>query len=124
MVWSKERIIQKIYWAVDRYGDLNPQQYHQIASVLQKLDSAEVFEILYTVLTNVDRPGFANQQFAGSLLFDLQPSCTLELREAIQGLLKGYNLSIKELPWYFAQQYGKPVVLETLEKLRTELTCE
>ncbi|MEP0853801.1 MULTISPECIES: hypothetical protein [Cyanophyceae] len=126
MVGSKERIIQKIYWVVDHYGDFNPQQYSQIASVLQKLDSAEVFEILYTVLTNVDRPAtrFADQQFAGRLLLDLQPTCTLELTEAIQGLLKGYNLSIEELPWYFAQQYGKQVVLEILEKLTSELTGE
>jgi hypothetical protein len=126
MVWSKERIIQKIYWAVDRYGRFNPQQYNQISSVLRKLDSAEVFEILYTVLTNVDRPAtrFEDQEFAGRLLLDLQPTCTLELTEAIQGLLKGYNFSIEELPWYFAQQYGKQVVLEILEKLRTELNCE
>jgi hypothetical protein len=126
MVWSKERIIQKIYWAVDRYGRFNPQQYSQISSVLRKLDSAEVFEILYTVLTNVDRPAtrFADQEFAGRLLLDLQPTCTLELTQAIQGLLKGYDLSIEELPWYFAQQYGKQVVLEILEKLRTELNCE
>ena len=126
MVWSKERIIQKIYWAVDRYGRFNPQQYSQISSVLRKLDSAEVFEILYTVFTNVDRPAtrFEDQEFAGRLLLDLQPTCTLELTEAIQGLLKGYNLSIEELPWYFAQQYGKQVVLEILEKLRTELNCE
>jgi hypothetical protein len=126
MVWSKERIIQKIYWAVDRYGRFNPQQYSQILSVLRKLDSAEVFEILYTVLTNVDRPAtrFADREFAGRLLLDLQPTCNLELTEAIQGLLKGYNLSIEELPWYFAQQYGKQVVLEILEKLRTELNCE
>jgi hypothetical protein len=126
MVWSKERIIQKIYWAVDHYGDFNPQQHSQIASVLQKLDSAEVFEILYTVLTNVDRPAtrFADQQFVARLLLNLQPTCTLELTEAIQGLLKGYNFSIREVPWYFAQQYGKQVVLEILEKLRTELTCK
>lgn len=126
MVWSKERIIQKIYGAVDHYGCFNPQQYSQIASVLQKLDSAEVFEILYTVLTNVDRPAtrFADQEFARRLLLDLQPTCTLELTEAIQGLLEHYNLSIEEVPWYFAQQYGKQVVLEILEKLRTELTCE
>jgi hypothetical protein len=126
MVWSKERIIQKIYWAVDRYGDFNPQQDSQIASVLQKLDSAEVFEILYTVLTNVDRPAtkFADQQFAARLLLNLQPTCTLELTEAIQGLLKGYNFSIEEVPWYFAQQYGKQIVLEILEKLKTEVTCE
>ncbi|WP_206755952.1 hypothetical protein [Trichocoleus sp. FACHB-69] len=126
MVWSKERIIQKIYWAVDHYGHFNPQQYSQIASVLQKLNSAEVFEILYTVLTNVDRPAtrFADQQFAGRLLLDLEPMCTLELTDAIQGLLKCYNLSIEQVPWYFAQQYGKQVVLEILEKLRTELTCK
>lgn len=126
MVWNKERIIQKIYWAVDHSGGCNPQQYSQIASVLQKLDSAEVFEILYTVLTNMDRPAtrFADQQFAGRLLLDLQPICTLELTDAIQGLLKGYNFSIEELPWYFAQQYGKQIVLEILEKLTSELTCE
>ena len=111
---------------MDRYDRFNPQQYSQITSVLRKLDSAEVFEILYTFLTNVDRSAtiFEDQEFAGRLLLDLQLTCTLKLREAIQGLLKGYNFSIEELFWYFAQQYGKQVVLEILEKLRTELNCE
>lgn len=126
VVWGKERIIQKIYWCVDCYGEVTPQQYSQVESVLQKIDSAEVFEILYTVLTNANRPAnrFADQEFAGRLLFALQPTCTLEPTQAIQNLLKCYDLSIEEVPRYFAQQYGKPVVLEILEKLKTEVVCE
>jgi hypothetical protein len=126
MVWNKERVIQKIYWSVDHYGRFNPQQYSQVESVLQKLDSAEVFEILYTVLTNANRPAtrFADQEFAGRLLLALQPPCTLEPTQAIQNLLKCYNLSIEEIPWYFARQYGKPAVLGILEKLKTEVVCE
>ena len=126
MAWDKERIIQKIYWCVDRYGGVNPQQYSQVESVLQKLDNAEVFEILYTVLTNANRPAtrFADQDFAGRLLLALQPPCTLVPAQAIQNLLECYNLSIEEVPWYFAQQYGKPAVLQILEKLKTEVVCE
>ncbi len=125
MVWDKERVIQRIYGCVDRYGGVNPQQYSQVESVLQKLDSAEVFEILYTVLTNVNRPAtrFADQEFAGRLLLALQPPCTLEPTQAIQNLLECYNLSIEEVPWYFARQYGKSIVLEILEKLKTEVVC-
>jgi len=126
MTWSKERIIQKIYWSVDRYGDYNPQQYSQVKSVLQKLDSTEVFEILYTVLTDAERSHtrFADQEFAGTLLFQLQPPCTLEPTQAIKMLVQCCNLSIEEVPWYFAQQYGKPVVLEILSELKIQLACE
>ena len=126
MVWDKERIIQKIYWCVDRYGTVNSQQYSQVKLVLQKLDSTEVFELLYTVLTNADRPAtrFADQAFAGRLLLALQPSCPLEPIQAIQDLLKCYNLSIEEIPWYFARQYGKPAVLEILKTLKTEAVFE
>jgi hypothetical protein len=126
MVWDKERIIQKIYWAVDHYGRVNTQQYGQVESVLQKLDSAEVFEILYTVLTNANRPEtrFADQEFAGRLLLTLQPICPLKPTQAIQNLLECYDLSIEEVPWYFARQYGKPMVLEILEKLKHGVICE
>lgn len=34
-------------------------------------------------------------------------------------LLKYYNLSIEQIPWYFAQQYGKQAILDILEKLKT-----
>jgi hypothetical protein len=126
MAWDKERIIQKIYWCVDRYGEVNPQQYTQIESALQKLDSAGVFEILYTVLTNANRPAtrFVDQEVAGRLLLALQPTCPIDPTKAIQNLLECYNLSIEEIPWYFARQYGKPVVLAILEKLKTEVVCE
>jgi hypothetical protein len=126
MVWDKERVIQKIYWTVDYYGRFNPQQYSQVESALQKLDHAEVFEILYTVLTNANRPTtrFVDQEFAGKLLLTLQPICPLEPIQAIQNLLEYYDLSIEEVPWYFSGQYGKPVVLEILEKLKHEVICE
>jgi hypothetical protein len=122
----KERVIQKIYWSVDHYGRFNPQQYAQIESALKKLDSADVFEVLYTILTDTNRPAtrFADQEFAGKLLFALQPICPLEPTQVIQDLLKCYNLSVEEIPWYFARQYGKSVVLQILERLKTEVTCE
>ncbi len=115
-----------MYGSVDRYGRINPQQYSQIESMLRQLDSADVFRVLYTVLTNANRPTtrFADQELAGRLLIALQPPCPIEPREAIQELLNYYNLSIEQIPWYFAQQYGKQAVLEILEKLKTGVVDE
>lgn len=126
MAWSKEKIIQKIYWSVDRYGGLNPQQHSQVKSVLQKLENTDVFEILYTVLTDTERSQtrFSDQEFAGTLLFQLQPPFSLEPTQAIKMLVQCYNLSIEEIPWYFARQYGKPAVLEILTELRIQLACK
>lgn len=126
MTWSKERIIQKICWSVDHYKGYNPQQYNQVESVLQKLRNTEVFDILYTVLTDAERTQtrFADQEFAGTLLLKLQPPCTLEPTQAIKTLVQCCNLSIEEIPQYFARQYGKPVVLGILAELRTHLPCE
>jgi hypothetical protein len=120
MLWSSEKIIQKIYCAVDQ------QQYRQIESVLRKLNGDEVFSILYTVLTNPDRSTtrFSDQDFAGKLLLSLNPSCSIPPKEAIRELLHDYNLSIEEIPWYFARQYGKAKVLEILEDLDAEITCD
>ena len=126
MVWRKKKIIQKIYWSVDRYGRFNPQQYSQVKSVLQKLNNTEVFEILYTVLTDAERSRtrFADQEFAGSLLFQLQPYCTLEPTQAIENLVQCCNVSIEEISRYFAQQYGNQAVLEILAELKTKLNSE
>lgn len=125
MLWSKEKIVQRIHWTIDHYGTINPQQFSQVYSVLEKYDRAEVFEILYGVLTSLDSPmTYGVQEFVGRLLFLLQPPCTLGLKEAIRGLLKCYNLSIEELPWYFAEQYGKVAVLEALEHLESELLSD
>jgi len=121
-MWSQQKIVQRIYGSIDRYGEINPQQYRQIKFVLQRTNSEDVFQILYSILTDQSRPNtrFADQEFAGRLLLSLNPNCTMDPLEAIRELVKWYDLSVEEIPWYFAQRYGVKAVREILAKLRSE----
>src|SRR5688572_1563322 len=124
MVWDKQTIINKIYEAIDRKLG---QRYSQLLNLLRKRNPEEVFEILYFIVIDNGRPPekkMWDQEWAGSLLFELQPICPIDPKIAIYTILKHYDFSVEEIPWYFADILGKEKVLSILNELELEQLSE
>ena len=117
--WTRHHIASRIQGIVDRLGRVDQQQMDQLASMLGSCSPDEVFEGLYLIFLDESRGNkrFVDQEVAGKLLWALKPPCTREPAEAIGPTLRNYDLSVEELPLYFASQYGKETVLETLDEL-------
>jgi hypothetical protein len=123
MPWSREKIVTKIRAAVDQYpGGLNPQQFKQLQLALVRVPKEDVFESLYSIFLDESRPEkrFQDQSYAGKLLLAEKPPCFREPLCAIRDVLGNWDVSIEELPWYFAALYGTQSVCRMLVQLALE----
>ncbi len=85
---------------------------------LKKEDSDIVLEGLLEIffLDNL----YPYQAAAGGLLWKLKPKYNRNLREDIRLSLKNWDVSIEELPWYFAEVVGIEQVRKEVESLLAE----
>jgi hypothetical protein len=124
--WNKDKIISNIRNAVDTLGRVDWQRLRQWNRVLQDSSPEEVFEALYSIFTDETRPAqrFLDQEYAGKLLWSIKPPCAKEPVDTIRAVLRNYDFSIEELPWYFAEIYGQETVVEVLNRLKQEKLSE
>ena len=119
MDWNKDTIFEKVIEVADKYGPRNPQQIKQFNTILRKCDKTEVFEGLYRVFLFDDSPKkFERQQLAGVLLFKTKPRVHVDLAERISLLLETWDVSVEEVPWYFAELCGVEKVNIAIGKVR------
>ena len=118
MPWTRDRILERLHEASERFG-LNPQQVHHIQRVACHADPAEVFAALFAVFEQTPRPehGYHDQEYAGRALLAATPPCSLALSEAIRRALPNWNVSVEQLPLYFVEVFGKQVTLDTLNEM-------
>lgn len=94
---------------------------------LKKEDSDTVLDGLLGVFF-LDN-GFRYQAAAGGLLWKLKPTYKRNLREDIRQSLRTWDVSVEELPWYFAEAVGiesvrnevKAILNEPLEEMESRV---
>jgi hypothetical protein len=67
---------------------------------------------------------FRDQQAAGGILWKLKPKYKGNLREDIRSSLKNWNVSVEELPWYFAEIMGIDRVRDEVNSILRETLDE
>lgn len=119
-------IFAKVVGSAERFGSSNPQQLKQLSSLLGKCAPNEVLLGLLRVFTECpeDDMHFQRQELAGRLLEKITPECTFALEPTVRAVVVNYNLSIEQLPLYFARIHGKEVVTSVLNKLLLEMPNE
>lgn len=118
---EEEEIQNELIKAVDGPNDW--QSLRHLMIKLKKQNSDSVLEALLSIffLNN----SFRYQLAAGGILWKLKPTYKRNLREDIKRTLQNWNLSVKELPWYFAEMKGietvrnevKSILEESLEEI-------
>jgi hypothetical protein len=82
------------------------------------VDGAALFHTLFPIAAASQERGPACT--AAWLLYKLRPQCLISCREAITALLPEWDVSIEEVVFYIAEQFGVPTVLSTIEELRAQ----
>lgn len=118
-MWNREAITEKIKISSDRFGYNNPQQLKQLIFACKKSSDSELFFGLFSFFFDPSlQENFENrQELAGTILFELNPSCPLELEGVIYAIPKHWGVSVEEIPWYLCNQFGKEIVISFLEDL-------
>ncbi len=114
-------IVREVSARARKYGGLNPQQQKYLLICLDKIHSNEVVPALFSIFARTTDPesehSFQEQQLAGYLLLFGRHSCPVPLKDALIMLLDGWNVSIEEVPWYLAREFGQAAVLNCIAGL-------
>jgi hypothetical protein len=78
-----------------------------------------LYDALVGVVKESSRPDtrYADQEAAGGMLWALKPHCSRELREEIASLMATYDVSVEEIPWYYADVFGVEAVVHAVAEL-------
>src|SRR5688500_151892 len=90
----------------------------ELAQRLREMSSTDQFQTLFPIAADSQSHGPAF--LAALFLFVLKPPCTITCDEAIRALLPNWDISIEEVPWYLASQFGREVVARAIENLTKE----
>jgi hypothetical protein len=104
-----------------RHGSRNSQDFRHLRHTLSKVEAEELFwGLLQAFLTPNTGNAYAVQELSARLLLCLNPPCPSVLEELIRLTAPNYNVSVEELPWYLAKQFGADTLRAALERVSVE----
>lgn len=113
---QQDEIRTELIKAVD--GQNGWQSLRHLMLKLKKEEPEIVLDALLSIFFL--KNSFRYQAAAGGLLWKLKPKYKRNLREDILRSLQSWDVSIEELPWYFAEMVGIEEVRNVVEILLTE----
>ena len=90
----------------------------ELCAQLRESQEQDVFEALFSYACLRHAPPDTSPDFAAQLLFTIRPACSMPCREAIWTVVTSeWDVSVEEIPWYFAYAFGTKAVYKVLEEL-------
>ena len=77
-----------------------------------------IFEALFPVAGREQGGASGPVAMSAYALHVLNPTCRLSVDDAVASLLTEWDISIEEVPWYIAKQFGADAVLASVGRLR------
>jgi hypothetical protein len=117
---ESEQIQIELIEVVDKAinGENAWQGLRNLMLILKNEDSDIILNALLEIFFEDDL--FQYQCAAGGLLWKLKPKYNRNLPNDIRRTLQGWDVSIEELPWYFAEAIGIEKVKSVVESLLAE----
>lgn len=117
---KRDEVLAAVLQSADRFGADNPQQLAFLRSRLSRCAPAEVFAGLFAVFVEGAPKEFRSQrqELAGRLLDTAEPTKEFDLVECVRASLPSYDLSVEQLPQYFARVLGKQAAIDALASVQ------
>ncbi len=97
--------------------DLKP-----LVADLDRIPGSALFDALFPVAIREQGQASGPVAMSAYALHALNPPCQLPIDDAIASLLPSWDISIEEVPWYLAKQFGSDAVLASVERIRARHT--
>src|SRR4051812_35442915 len=79
-----------------------------------------IFDALFPIAVREQGVASGPVAFSAVALHTLNPPCRLSVDDAVASLLPSWDISIEEVPWYLAKQFGGDAILASVERLRAQ----
>ena len=116
---TADDIESEILISSDKSKELGDLRIRQLIKILPKVNSEiivegviRIFEIGKSVESNSQ-----DQEFAGKVLEDINPTSKKDLKEILQRVLKNWDKSVEQFPFWLRDNYGVNKLKETFADL-------
>jgi hypothetical protein len=111
---------KEILLSSDKSRELGDLRIRQLINILPKVNHEIIVEGVIKVFENESRPHthFQDQEFAGKVLESVNPHSNKDLKEVLARVLKNWNKSVKQLPFWLRNNYGVGKLNESLAALQ------
>ncbi|WP_264551866.1 hypothetical protein [Flavobacterium sp. N2038] len=101
---------------VDKIGDL---RIRQLIQILSKIEDQIIIEGIIQIFENEERIDsiYTDQKYAGMILKNLNPKTKESIELIIIRILKNWNKSVEELPFWLRDNYG----IDNLKKALSDI---
>lgn len=120
MLTNSTEIYNRVIDVAERFGANNKQQLKELAFILAKSKPEELFNALMEIFKLDGYTHFQHQELAGYLLFILCPKFNIDITSTIKSVLKTWDVSVEQFPFYFCISYGKDEVTRSLDSIDPE----
>jgi hypothetical protein len=117
--WDRVGVVEKVTTAADEFGSSNPQQQRQLIFGCSNAPEREVYFGLMSFFydSSLQDNRYERQKLAATLLLSVVPSSPLALDASVYASAQHWNLSVRELPWYWCKVFGSEEVVGFLGEL-------
>lgn len=109
----------EIFEAVDISEKIGDLRIRQLIQILSKTENHVIIEGVIKVFENENRLDsiYMDQKYAGMILKNIKPETKENIEFLLNRVLKNWNKSIEELPFWFKDNYG----IEKLKKAFSQI---
>ncbi len=102
---------------IDAIRDANNHDtWSELVTCIKRSDDANAFATIFA--HSVERQSMDAAVYdAAKLLYESNVTCRLDCDSAILAMLSSWDISIEEVPWYLANQFGAEVINRHVENL-------
>jgi len=102
---------------IDAIRDANNHgTWSELVTCIKRSDDANVFATIFA--HSVERQSIGAAVYdAAKLLYESNVTCRLNCESAILAMLGSWDISIEEVPWYLANQFGAKEINSHVENL-------
>jgi hypothetical protein len=116
---TADDVEREILISSDKYKDLSDLRIRQLIHILPKVDSEVVVEGVIRVF---EKGGGANtysqdQEFVGKVLESINPETQRHPTEVLQRVLKNWDKSVEQFPFWLRDNYGIDKLKEAFAEL-------
>jgi len=110
---------KEILLSSDKAKEVGDLRIEQLIHILPKVNPEIVIEGVVRVLENRNRieTHFRDQEFAGKILEKVNPQSKKDLKEVLLRVLKNWNKSVEQFPFWLRDNYGVNKLIETFAEL-------
>jgi hypothetical protein len=116
---TADDIESEILISSDKSKELGDLRIRQLIKILPKVNSEIIVEGVIRIFENGKsvESNSQDQEFAGKVLEDINPESKKDLNEILQRVLKNWDKSVEQFPFWLRDNYGVNKLKETFAEL-------